>query len=251
MNTESRVNHAAREYFTSVARILSFRYPDRVLGLAPSILGADLANLGGDLRRMLRAKCYWAHLDVMDGHFVPNITFGPALVKSIRGVSSRLFLDAHLMVEEPLRFLEAFVEAGANLITVHAEAVENLAEAVAAIRKTGVRPGVSIRPRTPIRVIEPVLGELDVVLVMTVEPGFGGQGLLPNTLSKVRQLAQVREKTRARFLIQVDGGINVKTAGLAAAAGANILVAGTAVFGTRNIAQNIAALAEAALKMGV
>jgi ribulose-phosphate 3-epimerase len=251
MNMESRVNHTVREYFTSSARILSCRYPDRVLALAPSILAADFANLAADLRKMLRAKCYWAHLDVMDGHFVPNITFGPPLVKCIRGISSRLFLDSHLMVEQPLRFVEAFVEAGSDLITIHAEAVENLPEAIAAIRKTGARTGVSIRPRTPIRVIEPVLNCLDLVLVMTVEPGFGGQGLLPNTLSKVRQLAQVREKTRTKFLIQVDGGINVKTAGLATAAGANILVAGTAVFGTRSIAQNIATLAEAALKMGV
>jgi len=248
---QPRPNHAAREYLTSVAKILSLRCPERALCLAPSLLAADFANLTGDLRKMLRAKCYWAHLDVMDGHFVTNITFGPALVKCIRGISSRLFLDTHLMVEQPLRFVDAFVEAGANLITVHAEAVENLPEAVAAIRRTGARVGVSIRPRTAIRAIEPVLGDLDVVLVMTVEPGFGGQGLLPNTLSKVRQLAQARQKSQAGFLIQVDGGINVKTAGLAAAAGANVLVAGTAVFGTRNIAQNIAALAEAALKMGV
>jgi ribulose-phosphate 3-epimerase len=251
MSTESRVNHTVREYLTSASRILSFRHPERVVAIAPSILAADFANLAADLRRMLRAKCYWAHLDVMDGHFVPNITFGPPLVKCIRAISSRLFLDAHLMVEQPLRFVEAFTEAGADLITIHAEAVEKLPEAIATIRKAGVRAGVSIRPRTPIRVIEPVLKDLDLVLVMTVEPGFGGQGLLPNTLSKVRQMAQIREKNGAKFLIQVDGGINAKTAGLATAAGANVLVAGTAVFGSRNVAQNIASLADAALKMGM
>jgi ribulose-phosphate 3-epimerase len=231
-------------------RAFQSKFVDRVFALAPSILAADFANLAAELRRMMRARCTWAHVDVMDGHFVPNITFGPQMVKAIRGVSPRLFIDTHLMIEDPLRFVGPFAEAGTNSITLHAEAVDSLPRALAAVRRAGVHVGVSVRPRTPLRLIEDALGQVDLVLVMTVEPGFGGQDLLPSTLSKVRQLATRREREKLKFLIQVDGGVNLKTAGLAVAAGANVLVAGTAIFRGGSIADNVARLTQAALKMG-
>ncbi|HBF34920.1 TPA: ribulose-phosphate 3-epimerase [Candidatus Sumerlaeota bacterium] len=224
-----------------------------MIGLAPSILSANFANLESDLKRMMRAKCFWTHLDVMDGHFVPNITFGPPLVKSVRGVSPRLFLDAHLMVSKPLDFVERFADAGADLITFHAESVENMHTVISAIRGAGCKVGVSIKPKTPIRSIEAILGKVDLVLVMTVEPGFGGQELMPSALNKVRQLAQARQKNKWNYLIQVDGGINIKTVGLATAAGANILVAGTAVFGGEkdSITTNVQQMLQAAMTMPV
>jgi len=240
----------SRRFVASPAKAFGSNFADRVVAVAPSILSADFANLGRELRRMMRARCYWAHADVMDGHFVPNITFGPPMVRCMRGVSSRLFIDAHLMIEEPLKFLDAFAEAGADSITIHAEAVDNLSRAFAAVRRAQVHVGVSVRPRTPLRLIEDVLDQLDLVLVMTVEPGFGGQEMLPNTVNKVRQLAARRERDKLKFLIQVDGGINVKTAGLVVAAGANVLVAGTSVFQGGTIAENIDKLMQAALKMG-
>lgn len=221
-----------------------------VLTLAPSLLACDFSNLASELKRMMRAKCHWAHVDVMDGHFVPNITFGPPVVKCVRGVSSKLFIDAHLMIEDPLKFLDPFVQAGADSLTIHGEAVQNLPKAIAAMRRAGIRVGVSVRPRTPLRVIEEVLSLVDMVLIMTVEPGFGGQELMPSTLNKVRQLARKRETDKLKFLIQVDGGINEKTAGLAVAAGANVLVAGTAVFRGGKVAENIDTLMQTALKMG-
>ncbi|HUT22709.1 MAG TPA: ribulose-phosphate 3-epimerase [Sumerlaeia bacterium] len=240
----------ARRYVTSAKQAFASSYPDRVLALAPSVLAADLANLADPLRKMMRAHCHWAHLDVMDGRFVPNITFGPPVVRALRALSPRLFLDTHLMIEQPLDYLDAFVEAGADLVTIHVEAVENLPKALASVRKAGVRVGLSIRPHTPLRLIEPALDKTDLVLIMTVEPGFGGQPLLPNTLNKVRQLARKRESERLKLLIQVDGGINGKTAGLAVAAGANVLVAGTAIFNGRDIAQNIEQLVNVAMRMG-
>ena len=226
-------------------------HPSRIIGLAPSILAANFANLEGDLKRMMRAKCFWTHLDVMDGHFVPNITFGPPLVESVRAVSPRLFLDAHLMISKPLDFVERFAAAGADLITFHAESVENMHVLISAIRGAGCKVGVSIKPKTSIRTIEPILGKVDMVLVMTVEPGFGGQELMPSALNKVRQLAQVRQKNKWNYLIQVDGGINIKTVGLATAAGANILVAGTAVFGKEkdSVGANVQQLLQAAAKI--
>ncbi len=241
-------NTNGRRYLSSVKRLFSSKDVAQVLSIAPSLLASDFSCLNDELRRMLRAKCYWAHLDIMDGHFVPNITFGPQAVQAMRSVSSRLFLDTHLMIENPLKYLEAFVEAGSDLITIHAETVPNLSRAISAIRRSGVKVGVSIKPKTPLKTIESILGKVDMVLIMTVEPGFGGQGLLPNTLNKVRQLAQLRERKGYQFLIQVDGGINLKTASVATCAGANILVAGTAVFqGKSKIKDNIDALVKTAM----
>jgi len=248
MNPSSVID--VRRLIKSPEKAFDSNFPDRVVALAPSILAADFANLAREMRRMMRARCYWAHLDVMDGHFVPNITFGPSVVRCIRGISARLFVDAHLMIEEPLKFLDPFAEAGANSLTIHAEAVENLPRAIAAMRRADVRVGLSIKPRTPLRLIENVLDQVDLVLVMTVEPGFSGQEMLPSTINKVRQLAARRERDKMKFLIQVDGGINTKTAGLAVAAGANVLVAGSSVFNGGSVTQNIESLLQAALKMG-
>jgi ribulose-phosphate 3-epimerase len=238
------------QFITSVDRAFGSKHPDRVLTLAPSVLSANFANIEADLKRMMRAKCLWTHLDVMDGHFVPNITFGPPLVKSIRGVSPRLFLDTHLMISDPLKYAEPFAEAGSDMITFHTETVDNLARAVAAIRKLGVRVGLTVKPRTSIRDVEPVLDKIDMVLIMSVEPGFGGQSFMPNMLNKVRQLVAWRRERGLNFLIQIDGGMNVKTVGLAVAAGVNVLVAGSAVFGPPSIAQNIQSLMTAAVSMG-
>ncbi|MBN1866307.1 ribulose-phosphate 3-epimerase [Candidatus Sumerlaeota bacterium] len=238
------------QFITSVSRAFDSKHPDRVLTLAPSVLSANFANIESDLKKMMRAKCYWTHLDVMDGHFVPNITFGPPMVKSIRSVSPRLFLDTHLMISDPLKYAEPFVQAGSDMITIHTETVDNLSRAVASIRKLGVRVGLTVKPRTPIREVEPALDKIDMVLIMSVEPGFGGQGFMPNMLTKVRQLVAWRRERGLNFLIQIDGGMNVKTIGLAVAAGVNVLVAGSAVFGPPGIAQNIQSLMTAAVKMG-
>ncbi|NQU42536.1 ribulose-phosphate 3-epimerase, partial [bacterium] len=188
--------------------------------------------------------------DVMDGHFVPNITFGPPTVRSIRAVSPRLFLDAHLMIAEPMKYIDAFIEAGVENLTLHVEVLDNPGRAMELLRKKGIRASIVVKPKTPIRDIESVLDRVDMVLVMTVEPGFGGQGLMPTMLNKVRELARMRDEQNLKFLIQVDGGINPKTAGLAVAAGANVLVAGSAIFGGRNIAQCIQELTNAGLQMG-
>lgn len=235
------------EYLTSISKIFSTPRPQRVVALAPSLLAADFANLEADLRRAMRKKVYWTHLDVMDGHFVPNISIGVPVVRSVRAISSRLFLDAHLMISEPLRYLEAFVEAGADLVTIHAEAVDNLSRALDAVHRAGVRAGVCLKPATPVSVLAGSLKKIDLVLIMTVEPGFGGQSFMPAPLSKVRELALLREREGLKFMIQIDGGIGPKTAHLAVAAGANVLVAGSALFGSGRVDQNIDKLIGAAM----
>jgi ribulose-phosphate 3-epimerase len=216
--------------------------------LAPSILSADFADLKTDLRRLERANCLWVHLDVMDGHFVPNLTFGPPVVAALRSVSRRLFFDAHLMVNEPWKMISDFADAGAQLITVHAEACPDLPKVLRQLKRLGVRIGVSIRPKTPIKVLDSVLDKVDLVLVMTVEPGFGGQALIPATLNKVRRLELRRKRHGLKFRLQVDGGINLETAPLAVAAGADVLVAGSAVFAGGRVASNIRSLRASLVK---
>ena len=202
--------------------------------------------LGTELRRLARAGCPWVHLDIMDNHFVPNLTFGPPVVKALRGVSSRLFFDAHLMVSDPLSLVDPFAQAGVQLLTVHAETLgARLPDAIRTIRGARMRAGVTIKPDTPVSILEPVLGAVDLVLVMTVEPGFGGQEMMPSCLAKVRTLKRLRDQKRLRYLIQVDGGINLKTAHIAAAAGADVLVAGSAVFSGGRVQENLEALRHA------
>ncbi|QPC88773.1 ribulose-phosphate 3-epimerase [Mesorhizobium sp. NBSH29] len=214
--------------------------------IAPSILASDFSKVGDEVEAVVAAGADWIHLDVMDGHFVPNITFGPALIKSIRNRTDKVF-DCHLMISPTDQYLAAFADAGCDIITVHAEAGPHLDRSLQAIKDLGKKAGVSLNPSTPESVIEYVLDRLDLVLVMTVNPGFGGQAFIPAMVDKVRR---IKAMIGARPIdIEIDGGVTPETAPLVVAAGANVLVAGSAVFkgGTINSYRaNIAAIRAAA-----
>ena len=199
--------------------------------IAPSILSADFAQLGAEAVRVERGGADVLHVDVMDGHFVPNITMGPLVVRALHKVT-KLPLDVHLMIEEPDRYIEAFAEAGASWITVHAEVLPHLHRTVHLIKSCGVRAGVAINPATSVNVLEDIAGDLDHVLVMSVNPGFGGQTFIPRSESKLRAARQLLGRIGSNALIEVDGGIEHANAARIAAAGADVLVAGQAIFGS-------------------
>jgi ribulose-phosphate 3-epimerase len=207
--------------------------------IAPSLLAANFANLGDSIRPLKALSLNWLHLDIMDGIFVPNISFGPGVVRQIRAIDESMYFDAHLMIAEPRRYVKEFLEAGAQGVTFHVEAAgDDTGPLLRYIRRQGAHAGISIKPRTKVAEIREYLPFADLVLVMTVEPGFGGQKLIPSTLNKVRELVHLREELGLEYLIQVDGGIDPSTAPLAVAAGADVLVAGTSVFGGGKIRQN-------------
>lgn len=210
--------------------------------IAPSILSADFARLGEEIRDVERGGADWIHVDVMDGHFVPNMTLGPLVVQAIRPVT-KLPLDVHLMIEEPDRYIGAFAKAGADFITVHAEATVHLHRTVQSIKELGVKAGVVLNPATPLSAVELVLDDVDLVLVMSVNPGFGGQRFIPAMTEKIANLRQLLDRRGLTGVqIEVDGGINAQTAASVIEAGANVLVAGNAVFGESDRAAAIKAL---------
>jgi ribulose-phosphate 3-epimerase len=215
--------------------------------IAPSILSADFARLADGIAEAEAAGADWIHVDVMDGHFVPNLTIGPPVVAAIRRVTE-LPLDVHLMIDAPERFIDAFADAGADVLTVHQEATVHLHRAVQAIKHRGVRAGVSLNPATPVAAIEEILPYLDLVLVMSVNPGFGGQSFIPTSTAKIRAVRQrMKDAGLSGIEIEVDGGIAPDTVAEVVEAGATVLVAGAAVFGgAGSVAQNLSALRAAA-----
>jgi len=217
--------------------------------IAPSILSANFAALGDEIRKVEEAGAHALHVDVMDGHFVPNITIGPPVVRSIRKVT-KLPLDVHLMISEPDRYIPAFVDAGAMMLTVHAEATVHLDRTLNFIRSHNVLVGVSINPATPISVVEHVMGLADMLLIMTVNPGFGGQKFIPYTVEKIRHARQIIEERNYRCLIEVDGGIDAATVPVVVKAGAEVLVAGSAIFEAPDPARKVKELLEIASSVG-
>ena len=211
--------------------------------IAPSILSADFSRLGNEIKTVETAGADWIHVDVMDGHFVPNITIGPLIVEAVRRITA-LPIDVHLMIENPDNYIPAFAEAGASLISVQIEACIHLNRSVQLIRECGARPGVVLNPSTPVQTLEWIIEDVDYVLIMSVNPGFGGQVFIKNSLDKVRTLGQLIQRKNLKTLIEIDGGVNEKTIADIAAAGVDAFVAGSAIFGSRDYQASINAFRE-------
>jgi ribulose-phosphate 3-epimerase len=220
-----------------------FGSQQRTIRIAPSILSADFARLGEEVRAISDAGADWIHVDVMDGHFVPNLTIGPMVVKALRPHSSLPF-DVHLMISPADPYLEAFAEAGADILSVHPEAGPHLHRTIQRIKGLGRKAGVVLNPASPVSLVEDVLGDIDLILVMSVNPGFGGQGFIASQLKKIERLRRMIDDTGRAIHLEVDGGVDAKTAPQVIAAGADVLVAGTASFrgGPAHYAANIAGL---------
>ena len=217
----------------------------QAIRLAPSILSADFANLGGAIAAVTRGGADQIHVDVMDGHFVPNITIGVPVVKSLRKIT-RLPLDVHLMIADPDRYIEPFIDAGANLVSVHVEVLPHLHRTVAQIKKLGAKAGVVLNPSTPVSAIEEIASDVDFVLVMSVNPGFGGQVFIPGSVKKIRNVRALLDRAGNRAPIEVDGGVDLTTVSQVVEAGAEWLVAGNAIFGGGDAEQAARALKDKA-----
>ena len=211
-----------------------------MIKLAPSILSADFSKLLDDVKRLEAARCEYLHIDVMDGHFVPNITLGPPVINSLKGKTDMIF-DVHLMIEDPDKYIEAFANAGADIIVVHQEACTHLHRTIQAIKALGKKAGVALNPATPIETIKHVISELDMVLIMTVNPGFGGQKFIEQMIPKIKELKEISIKQDLNFDIQVDGGITPDNVAEVVKAGANIIVAGSAIFNSESIPNTVKA----------
>jgi ribulose-phosphate 3-epimerase len=214
--------------------------------LAPSILAADFTRLGDELNACSASGINWFHCDIMDGHFVPNISYGPGIVGQVRSAQPESFLDVHLMIENPDRYLEDFADAGADLISVHYETCPHLHRTIGAIRSLGCMTGVVVNPATSVELLRPVLPMVDLVLIMSVNPGFGGQAFIESSYRKIEELAVMRREENAEFLIEVDGGVGLKNAGKLVQSGVDILVAGSSVFKTDDIPARITELGKIA-----
>ncbi|WP_066365071.1 ribulose-phosphate 3-epimerase [Neobacillus fumarioli] len=209
--------------------------------IAPSILSADFSKLGEEILAVEKAGADYIHVDVMDGHFVPNITIGPLIVSAIRPIT-KLPLDVHLMIENPIQYIEAFAKAGADYLTVHVEADRHLHRTIQKIKSLGVKAGVVLNPATPVDTIQHIIKDVDLVLLMSVNPGFGGQKFIPEVLNKIRQVKQMADEKGASIEIEVDGGVNSETARKCIEAGANVLVAGSAIYDTEDYEKAISTI---------
>jgi ribulose-phosphate 3-epimerase len=209
--------------------------------IAPSILSADFSKLGDEIKAVELAGADYIHVDVMDGHFVPNITLGPLVLNAIRPLTS-LPLDVHLMIENPDLYIEAFASAGADIITVHAEAATHLHRTIQLIKKTGAKAGVVLNPATPVEMIKHIIHDVDLILLMTVNPGFGGQSFIHHVIPKIKEVSQLVRDQKLDVEIEVDGGVNPETAPLCIEAGANVLVAGSAIYGKKDLKDAIRAI---------